>query len=117
MRVLAFEDGYDIEALLTAGGVDTATLTLEQRWNSLDALAHIEVFAPDVLLLDHFMPPRTGRAVLEALLTSDVQRPATVIAMSSEASMNDAMVRAGADRGVVKFDLAALTVWDGHRQA
>jgi len=51
------------------------------------------------------------------LLTSDVQRPATVIAMSSEASMNDAMVRAGADLGVVKFDLAALAVWDGHRQA
>ena len=117
MRVLAFEDGYDIEALLTAGGVNTATLTLEQRWNSLDELAHIAAFAPDVMLLDHFMPPHTGRAVLDALLTSDTPRPATVIAMSSEASMNDAMVRAGADLGVVKFDLAALAVWDGHRQA
>ncbi len=117
MRVLAFEDGYDIEALLTAGGVNTATLTLEQRWNSLNALNHIEAFAPDVLLLDHFMPPSTGRAVLETLLASNVTRPATVVAMSSEATMNEAMVRLGADVGVVKFDLAALTVWDGHRQA
>jgi hypothetical protein len=55
--------------------------------------------------------------VLETLLASNVTRPATVVAMSSEATMNEAMVRLGADVGVVKFDLAALTVWDGHRQA
>lgn len=117
MRVLAFEDGYDIEALLTAGGINTSLLVLEQRWNSLDAVTRIEAFAPDVLLLDHFMPPTTGKAVLETLLASNVPLPATVVAMSSEATMNEAMVRLGADVGVVKFELATLAMWDPYRQA
>jgi len=71
----------------------------------------IRAFAPDVLLLDHYMPPMNGYQVLEALLRSDVQRPSTVIAMSSASAKNDAMVRLGADQGVVKFDLATLDVW------
>ena len=111
MRVLAFEDHYDIQAMLTAGGVDVERFVIEQRWNSSDALDHIHRFAPDVLLLDHYMPPMNGYQVLEALLRSDVQRPSTVIAMSSASAKNDAMVRLGADRGVVKFDLATLDVW------
>ncbi len=111
MRVLAFEDHYDIEAMLTAGGVNTGALTIEQRWNSSDAVERIRGFAPDVLLLDHYMPPLSGYSVLEALLASDVQRPSTVIAMSSASDKNDAMVNLGADRGVVKFNLAELEVW------
>ena len=55
MRVLAFEDHYDIEALLLAGGVDVDQLVLQQRWNSSDALDHVRRFAPDVLLLDHYI--------------------------------------------------------------
>ena len=31
--------------------------------------------------------------------------------MSSASAKNDAMVGLGADRGVVKFDLATLDVW------
>ncbi len=111
MRMLAFEDHYDIEAMLTAGGVNTGALTIEQRWNSSDAVERIRGFAPDVLLLDHYMPPLSGYSVLEALLASDVQRPSTVIAMSSASDKNDAMVNLGADRGVVKFNLAELEVW------
>ena len=111
MRVLAFEDHYDIEAMLSAGGVNTGALTIEQRWNSSDAVERIRGFAPDVLLLDHYMPPLSGYSVLEALLASDVQRPSTVIAMSSASDKNDAMVHLGADRGVVKFDLAELDLW------
>ena len=89
-------------------------MVLEQRWNSLDALTHIEAF---VLLLDHFLPPTTGREVLETLMVADVPRPATVVAMSSEAGMNEAMVRLGADVGVVKFELANLSVWDSFRRS
>jgi len=111
MRVLAFEDHYDIEAILTAGGVNMDNLTFEQRWNSMDALEHIRDFAPEVLLLDHYMPPLSGFQVLEMLLGSDIKRPLTVIAMSSAAEKNDDMVGLGADRGVVKFDLAELDVW------
>ena len=112
MRVLAFEDHYDIEAMLTAGGVDVERLAIEQRWDSSDALDHIQRFQPDVLLLDHYMPPQSGYLVLEALLNSHVQRPSTVVAMSSDPGKNDAMVALGADIGVVKFDLAGLEFWN-----
>lgn len=109
--MLAFEDHYDIEAMLVAGGVNTDALTIEQRWNASDALDHIRRFAPDVLLLDHYMPPQSGYQVLEALLASEVTRPNTIVAMSSAASKNDAMVALGADVGVVKFDLSTLDIW------
>ena len=111
MRVLAFEDHYDIEALLTAAGVNTDDLTFEQRWNSSDALEHIRRFEPDVLLLDHYMPPKNGFEVLQALLASDVDRPTTIVAMSSAHSKNDAMVALGADVGIVKFELSSLDLW------
>ena len=111
MRVLAFEDHYDIQAMLIAGGVDVERLAIEQRWNSSDALDHIHRFAPDVLLLDHYMPPQSGYQVLEALLASEVPRPTTIVAMSSATSKNDAMVALGADVGIVKFDLSRLNFW------
>ena len=60
MRVLAFEDHYDIEAMLIAGGVNVEGWVIEQRWDSSEALEHIERFNPDVLLLDHYMPPMSG---------------------------------------------------------
>jgi CheY-like chemotaxis protein len=112
MRVLAFEDHYDIEAMLVAGGLDVDGWDIEQRWNSNDALAHIERFAPDVLLLDHYMPPNSGYEVLEALLASSIPRPPTVIAMSSDEQKNAAMVALGADEGVVKFNLHQLAIWN-----
>lgn len=112
MRVLAFEDSYDIEALLVAGGVNLETMTLQQRWNSSDALEHIQAFKPDILLLDHFMPPMKGLEVLKLLLASSTQRPQTIVAMSSEPSMNEAMLHAGADCGVIKFDVATLPIWN-----
>jgi CheY-like chemotaxis protein len=108
---MAFEDHYDIEAMLVAGGVNTDGWVIEQRWNSSDAIAHIAAFAPDVLLLDHYMPPMTGYEVLERLLSANVSRPATIVAMSSDSGMNEAMVALGADIGVVKFDLSTLSLW------
>jgi CheY-like chemotaxis protein len=111
VRVLAFEDHYDIEAMLVAGGLDLTGWTIEQRWNSSDALEHIRRFAPDVLLLDHYMPPMTGYEVLERLLNADINRPATIVAMSSDVKKNQAMLEAGADEAVVKFDLASLALW------
>ena len=94
-------------------GVNIDDLVLEQRWNSNQALQHIQRFAPDVLLLDHYMPPKTGYEVLESLLTSSIKRPATIVAMSSDASKNHAMVALGADVGVIKFELSALRIWRG----
>ena len=111
MRVLAFEDHYDIEAMLIAGGVNVDGWVIEQRWDSSEALAHIERFNPDVLLLDHYMPPMSGFEVLKSLLDSTVPRPTTVVAMSSDPRKNDDMCGLGADIGVVKFDLSTLDLW------
>ena len=113
VRVLAFEDHYDIEAILTAGGVDVDRFVIQQRWNSSEAVDHIRRFQPDVLLLDHYMPPLSGHQVLSDLLASDVPRPSIVVAMSSDPGKNDAMVALGADVGIVKFDLASLDLWSG----
>ena len=111
MRVLAFEDHYDIEAMLVSSGVDTNSMTIEQRWNSQHALEHIERFKPEVLMLDHYMPPSTGFEVLEALLNSPLPRPSTIVAMSSDSERNKAMVALGADVGAVKFDIPQLPIW------
>ena len=115
MRVLAFEDHVDIEALLRSGMVPMEGLTFEQRGNSKDALHHIQRVCPDVLLLDHFMPPMTGLQVLDALLhaveTGTVDRPPTIVAMSSEPSCNEAMLERGADHGIVKHRVATLAFW------
>ena len=115
MRVLAFEDKEDIEALLISGGVDFSKLNFEQRWNSENAIDVIHDFAPDILLLDHFMPPMRGLAVLEAVNeaaeSGELERPATIVCMSSAGFANRAMSDAGADVAVLKFDLASLDLW------
>ena len=111
MRVLAFEDHYDIEAMLIAGGVNVDGWVIEQRWDSSEALTHIQRFNPDVLLLDHYMPPMSGFEVLNSLLNSTLPRPTTIVAMSSDSRKNDDMRRLGADIGVVKFDLSTLDLW------
>lgn len=115
MRVLAFEDSYDIDALLSAGNVDTSQITLEQKWNSEDAVTVIKKFAPDILLLDQFMPPFKGLEVLrmlnDAVGADEVNRPNQIIGISSAGFANQAMLSAGADQAILKFNLANLNIW------
>ncbi|MAU18588.1 MAG: hypothetical protein CMA24_03950, partial [Euryarchaeota archaeon] len=68
MRVLAFEDSYDITAILAEGGADLSGVELRQHWNTMDCFERIREFAPDVLLLDHYIPPTKGLDVLHGLL-------------------------------------------------
>ena len=111
MKVLAFEDSVDIEALLISGGVETSNLEFKQFWDSENYLERISEFAPDILMLDHYMPPTRGLDVLKGLLASDVKRPNTIVAMSSASMANNAMLNAGADVGIVKFEISKLGIW------
>ena len=74
LRVLAFEDSVDIESLLVSGGIDTSKLEIKQCWNSSMYLEIINDFKPEILLLDHYMPPTKGLVVLENLLKSVLKR-------------------------------------------
>jgi CheY-like chemotaxis protein len=116
MKVLAFEDGYDIEAILISGSIDMSNIEFVQHWTSTDFLQKIKQVSPDVLLLDHFMPPTRGYDVLvalnDAVKRGEVKRPNKVIAMSSDQRANTKMLSIGANEGIIKFDLATLSIWN-----
>ncbi|MFL2982438.1 MAG: hypothetical protein ACJZ4V_05915 [Candidatus Poseidoniaceae archaeon] len=112
MKILAFEDSVDIEALLVSGGVELSNFEFKQYWDSQDYLERISKFSPEILMLDHYMPPTRGLDVLKGLLASDVKRPDKIVAMSSASMANNAMLNAGADMGIVKFDISKLNIWN-----
>ena len=115
MRVLAFEDSYDIEKILVEGGVDLSDWELLQYWNTMDCFDRVEEFKPDLLLLDHYIPPIKGlevlRGLLELVAADQIQRPRTILGISSSSAANEAMEYAGADGSIVKFQLANHEVW------
>ena len=112
MKALAFEDSVDIEALLVSGGINLSNYEFKQYWDSQDYLERIFEFSPDILMLDHYMPPTRGLDVLKGLLASEVKRPETIVAMSSASMANNAMINAGADIGIVKFEISTLKIWN-----
>ena len=67
MKVLAFEDSFDVQSLLVSGGVDITKIEFKQLWNTENWLEEISRFDPDTLLLDHFIPPTKGLEVLQLL--------------------------------------------------
>ncbi len=115
MRVLVFEDSYDVASMLTEGGVDLSGIELRQHWNTMDCFERIREFEPDVLLLDHFIPPAKGldvlRGLLELVAAGQIDRPEMVLGISSSGEANEAMEYAGADGSVVKFKLSEHEVW------
>ena len=115
MRVLAFEDSYDITAILAEGCVDLSGVELRQHWNTMECFERIREFAPDVLLLDHYIPPTKGldvlRGLLELVAAGQIDRPGLILGISSSDEANDAMEYAGADASIVKFKLGEHEVW------
>jgi len=61
------------------------------------------------------MPPTKGYDLLvalnDAVKRKEIRRPNKIIAMSSEQQANDKMLSIGADRAIIKFDLATLDFW------
>ena len=115
MRVLAFEDGWDSAELLERDGVDVSALEIMQHWDSQVFLERIRDFVPDVLLLDHFIPPTKGLEVLRqlnaAVSAGEAERPELVVGMSSASMANTRMLNEGADHGILKYSLATLDFW------
>ena len=95
MRVLAFEDSYDIEKILLDGGVDLIDWEILQYWNTMDCFERIENFQPDLLLLDHYIPPVKGlevlRGLLELVAAEQIQRPKLILGISSSSEANGMM--------------------------
>jgi CheY-like chemotaxis protein len=116
MRVLAFEDTYDLTVMLDAAGCDLSGVNLIQRWNSNEPLKHIIEHKPDVVLLDYFMPPHTGLEVLQMLNAAidarQISRPHLIIGISSEGEANEELAKEGADACVIKFDIHTLDLWN-----
>jgi DNA-binding response OmpR family regulator len=115
MRVLVFEDSYDIEKILLEGGVDLSDWEFLQYWNTMDYFERIENFQPDLLLLDHYIPPVKGlevlRSLLELVAADQIQRPKLILGISSSSAANEAMESVGADGSIGKFQLAKHEVW------
>ena len=120
MKVLAFEDSFDIQSLLVSGGVDIAQIEFRQLWNTEDWLNEISSYEPDILLLDHFIPPTKGLEVLQLLnievANNGFKRPATIIGMSSSSMANQRMIQFGAEHGILKMNLPEMDIWprSGH---
>lgn len=115
MRVLVFEDSYDIEKILIEGGVDLSDWELLQYWNTMDCFDRVEEFKPDLLLIDHYIPPIKGleflRGLLEFVAADQIQRPRIILGISSSSAANEAMEYAGADGSIGKLQLANHEVW------
>ena len=115
MKVLAFEDSFDIAAMLISAGIDLSNVELQQLWTTDDYLNQIKSNSPDILLLDHFIPPTKGLEVLQhlnhAVTSGDIERPEIIVGMSSASMANERMLQFGADYGVIKFDLSKLPFW------
>ena len=113
-RVFAFEDSYDIGAMLRDAKVRHGDF--QQNWTSENAVDALEAFGRvDVLLLDFYLPPVTGLRVLqevnEAVLAGRIERPRHVVGMSSVGSCNAKLIAEGADAGFVKWDVGTWEGW------
>ena len=108
-------DSYDAENIPVEGGIDLTDCEFLQYWNTMDCFERIENFQPDLLLLDHYIPPIKGLEVLRGLLglvaAGQIQRPKLILGISSSSAANDAMESEGADGSIAKFQLANHEVW------
>ncbi|RAH15175.1 MAG: hypothetical protein CMB56_003410 [Methanobacteriota archaeon] len=116
MRILIFEDTYDIIELVKNTGINLEGIEIKQFWDTENSTARIKKFSPDILLLDYYIEPISGLQVIKklniALENNQIVRPKKIIGISSSSSANSRFVQAGADDSIIKFELANLDLWN-----
>ena len=89
-RVLIVEDDLDTQQLLAGYVLESGASKVRLVTTSEEALAALDEFQPDLLLLDLLLPGEDGEALLTSLAARpESSRPAVVIVTSKELSKND----------------------------
>ena len=116
MRILVFEDTYDILEMISNFEINTDNFEFKQYWDTNDSTKRINEFNPDVLFLDYYISPKTGLQVLQDLnveiSNKNIKRPNKIIGISSSNTANSKFLQSGADDSIIKFELNKLNIWD-----
>ena len=118
MRILVFEDTYDILEMISNFEINIKNFEIKQYWDTKNSTTRIKEFNPDVLLLDYYIQPITGLQVLQelnlAIKNNQLNRPIKVIGISSSSTANSRFLEFGADNSIIKFELDKLDIWDNY---
>tara|TARA_Y100000588_G_scaffold350656_1_gene401925 strand:- start:805 stop:1167 length:363 start_codon:yes stop_codon:yes gene_type:complete len=116
MRILVFEDTYDIFEMISNFQINLEHIEFKQYWDTKEAIERISEFNPDILLLDYYISPKTGLQVLQDLNIDIshkiIERPKKIIGISSSSTANFKFLQFGADESVIKFELEKLGIWE-----
>ena len=119
MRILVFEDTYDILEMLSNFKIDLEGIEIKQYWDTKNHIIRIKEYNPDVLLLDYYINPITGLQVLQelnlAVSKNQIERPLKVIGISSSSTANSKFLQFGADDSIFKFELNKLEIWNSEK--
>ena len=115
MRILVFEDTYDIFEMISNFQINLENIEFKQYWDTENSTERISEFNPDVLLLDYYISPKTGLQVLQdlnlAVEEGKIKRPTNIIGISSSSTANSKFLQFGANDSIIKFNLKNLDIW------
>ena len=118
MRILVFEDTYDILEMVTNFDINFDNFEIKQYWDTNNSTTRIKEYSPDVLLLDYYINPINGLQVLQelnlAVSKNQIERPSKVIGISSSSTANSRFLQFGTDNSIIKFELDKLDIWDNY---
>ena len=116
MRILVFEDTYDILEMISNFEINLDNVEIKQYWDTEDSIKRIDEFRPDILLLDYYISPKSGLQVLHDLNVEislkGIERPKKIIGISSSSTANSKFLQFGADESIIKFDINKLEIWN-----
>ena len=110
-RILCVDDDPDILLVLEFSLVELGGFAILACSSGAAALAEVEAFRPDLILLDVMMPRMSGPQVLAALRGREATAPIPVVFMTAKAMPEelDALLKHGAAGVIVKpFDAMRL---------